>query len=105
MFAIYETKEFQEQTRRWSSEELERIMKVYLQLRENPYVGKPIRYSFLREKKIGGKRIYYLIYEKQIIVLLVGASEKKNQQERINEITRNLAVFRDEAERLSKPPA
>lgn len=37
--------------------------KIPQKLAENPFVGKPLRYPFLREKKIREKRIYYLVYD------------------------------------------
>ena len=33
------------------------------QLTSNPYHGKPLGYPFFREKKIGGKRAYFLVYD------------------------------------------
>lgn len=49
-------------------------------------VGDSLSYPFLREKKIGGKRIYYLVYLDFNIVLVVDVSNKKHQKESINKI-------------------
>ncbi|MCH8520285.1 MAG: hypothetical protein LAT82_06040 [Nanoarchaeota archaeon] len=40
-------------------------------------VGNQLTYPFLREKKIVGKRIYYLVYKEIAIILIVGSSDKK----------------------------
>ncbi|MFW6286182.1 MAG: hypothetical protein ACOC16_03605 [Nanoarchaeota archaeon] len=57
-------------------------------------IGKQLTYSFLREKKIVGKRIYYLIYKEIEIILLVGISNKKTQQKTIDEIKLYLPKFK-----------
>jgi hypothetical protein len=49
---------------------------------------------FFREKRIGGKRIYSLIYEEQNAVLLVTISNKKMQQETIDKIIELLPEFK-----------
>jgi len=50
----------------------------------NPFVGKPLKYDFIRELKLGKFRIYYVIFEKEIIILLTDVSDKKHQQETID---------------------
>ena len=44
-----------------------------------------LNHSFLREKRIGSKRIYFLVYKEICLVLLVSASDKKSQQRSIEE--------------------
>jgi putative component of toxin-antitoxin plasmid stabilization module len=56
-------------------------------------VGDSLGFKFFREKKIGGKRVYYLIYEDLKAVLLVGVSDKKSQQETIDEIKSKLTGY------------
>lgn len=53
---------------------------------KNPFVGKQLSYKFLREKRIKDKRIYYLVYEDIVLVLLIAVSKKKDQQMTINHI-------------------
>ncbi len=60
------------------------------QLTKNPYLGDPLSYRFFREKKISGKRIYYLIYDDVQAVLMIAVSNKKTQQETIDEIRDHL---------------
>jgi len=71
-------------------------------LAENPFVGNQLSYPFLREKKIGGRRIYYLVYEDLKLVLLVATSGKRDQQITIDHIRENIKEFRKVAEELSK---
>ncbi|MBS3124485.1 hypothetical protein J4437_07715 [Candidatus Woesearchaeota archaeon] len=47
-------------------------------------------YKWFRELKNDKFRVYYLIYDLQIIVLFVGVSDKKTQQSVINIIKSNL---------------
>ena len=68
----------------------------------NPFVGAPLGYRFLREKRIKEKRIYFLVYEDLKLVLLIAVSGKKDQQATIDHIKGNLDEFRKESERLSK---
>lgn len=59
-----------------------------------------MNYQFLREKKLKDKRIYFLIYKEICIVLLVSASDKKTQQETINEIKLYLDEYKEFAHQL-----
>ena len=93
MYKVYRTETFDKKVRRLSKEEQKRIENIEKQLRENPFVGKSLSYRFFREKKIGGKRIYYLVYEDLKIVLLVGVSDKKTQQATIDEIRKNIPAY------------
>lgn len=62
------------------------IIKIRDKLKENPFVGKPLQVHYLREKKIGKFRIYYLIYKEYLIVYMITLSEKKDQQKAIRTI-------------------
>lgn len=69
-----------------TSTEKHQLERIFDQLAENPFCGDQIRYPFFREKRIGGKRIYYLIYSSQVIVLMVAISDKKDQDSTIEAI-------------------
>lgn len=88
MYAVFRTRRFdKEVAKRFSPEkqkEVEQFEKK--QLVNNPYVGDPLSYKFFREKKVGGKRVYFLVYDDIRAVLMVGVSDKKAQQETIDEI-------------------
>jgi len=70
-------------------------------LKNDKIVGKVLTYEFLREKKIGSKRVYFLLYEDINIALLVSISTKKYQQETIDEIKYLLPEFKVYAYKLS----
>lgn len=95
MYAVFRTRKFdRELDKEFSWREMEEVSNIEKkQLKENPYVGDPLGYPFFREKKIGGKRIYYLIYEELKAVLMVAVSDKKTQQETINEIKFHLRDY------------
>ena len=65
-----------------------RVERFYDQLVESgDHVGKPLSgYSFFREKKFNGKRLYYLVYSDMHAILLVGLSDKKKQNDMIQKI-------------------
>ena len=85
-YAVYAIEKFNKEMAKFSEEEQRRIKKIFLQLKENPYVGDQIRYRHFREKRLREKRIYYLIYDDLQTVLVVAISDKKTQQETINQI-------------------
>ena len=95
MYAIFRTKKFdKELLKRMSKEERREIENFEKrQLVNNPYVGDHLSYSFFREKKIWDKRIYYLIYDDIKAVLMVAVSDKKTQQETIDEIKGRLKEY------------
>ena len=67
-----------------------RIIKLVEKLEQNPFVGKPLRYDFFREKRIDGFRIYYLILKDVLLVVFLDFSDKKEQQKIIDAILMTL---------------
>ncbi len=65
------------------------------QLKQEPYSGKPLGYSFFREKKFDGKRVLFLVYEGHKAVFMVTITDKKAQQQEIDLIRANLDVYKD----------
>ena len=101
-YAVYTTESFEKEIDKLSDSDKETIGKIYLQLKETPYVGDQIRYKFFREKRIREKRIYYLVYDYLQIVLIIAFGGKKAQQETINEIIKLLPEFKRYAINISK---
>jgi mRNA-degrading endonuclease RelE of RelBE toxin-antitoxin system len=101
-YAVYTTDSFEKKIEKISNSDKERIQKLFIQLKENPYVGNQIRYKFFREKRIREKRIYYLIYDDLEAVLIVAFGGKKGQQETIDNIIKTLPEFKAYLERSSK---
>lgn len=93
MYKVYRTETFDQRVKKLSKKEQNQITHIENQLKTNPFVGKSLGYRFFREKKIGGKRIYYLVYEDKVIVLLVAVSDKKTQQATINKIKSELPEY------------
>ena len=80
-----------------------RFENQFHKVEEDPFsLGKPLGYTWFRELKNEGHRVYYLIYEDKIIVLFVGVSGKKEQQSSINQIKSNLPIFKEFVEKESK---
>ena len=78
------------------------VQKIINQFCNNPSVGKPLGSKWLREKKFGKQRIYFLVYEEFGIVYLVDMSEKKNQQNTIESIKAKFGIYRQEIEQIAK---
>lgn len=100
VYAVYTTENFENKIRKLSEADKKIIQKIFLQLKENPYVGDAIRYRFFREKRIREKRIYYLIYDDLSAVLIVAFGGKKEQQETIEEIIKSLPEFKEYLKKL-----
>jgi hypothetical protein len=65
MYAVFRTRKFdKELAKRFSAHEQNEIAEFEKKhLTSHPYVGDFLSHRFFREKKIDGKRIYYLIYD------------------------------------------
>lgn len=95
MYAVFRTLKFDKELfKRFSKEEQKEVENFEKkQLVNNPYVGDHLGYQFFREKKIGVKRVYFLVYEDLKAVLMVGVSDKKTQQETIDDIKSRLKEY------------
>jgi len=102
MFIVIGTDTYLKEIAKWPKDEREAAEKFPKKLTENPFVGDPLSYPFLREKRVRNRRIYYLIYEDLNLVLLVATSGKKNQQATICYIKENLKEFRKVADDIAK---
>jgi len=95
-YKVYTHEDFDIEMEKFSKSELEQFEKIADELAEKgKSVGKPLGCNFLREKKIKGKRIYFLVYEEIVLVLVVALSNKKNQQETIDKIRDFLPEYKN----------
>ena len=102
MYKVIGTETYMREIQKWSESYKLIVEKIPKKLALNPSTGDPLGYPFLREKRIRGKRIYYLVYNDLKLVLLVASSEKKNQQATIDHIKQHLGEFRIIAENITK---
>lgn len=101
VYKVYVLEVFDKEMNKLSPDYFSKIEKIFLQLKDNPYVGDSIRYKFFREKRIKEKRIYYLVYDDLNIVLVVAVGGKKSQKETIDKIANYFNEYRNYAEKLS----
>lgn len=99
-YAVYTTPTFDREINKLSHADQETIHKLFQQLKDNPYVGDPLRFPFFREKRIREKRMYYLVYDNLLLVLAVAFGGKKNQQKTIDEIIKLLPEYQKYAKTL-----
>ena len=99
MYKVFTTEEFEKRYKKLDQQLQREITKEIDQLEENPHSGKPLGYPFFREKKVKNYRIYYLIYEENVIVFVVAISSKKDQQEAIDKIRNLIPFYREEIKR------
>lgn len=102
MYKVIGTETYEKELEKWTKADRLMAEKIPKQLSNNPYIGDPLSYKFLREKRVKEKRIYFLVYEDLKLVLLVATSGKKNQQETINHIRYQLGEFKKVAEQIAK---
>lgn len=101
-YKIIGTETYEREISKLDRAEKEAVDKIPERLSEDPYIGKPLGYYFLREKRIREKRIYYLVYEELKVILLVATSSKRDQQRIIDFIKDHLSEFKKLAEEASK---
>ena len=94
-YSVHKTKRFDKETYKLSKEDSRRIENIFKQLKENPYVGGQLQIRMLREKRLDGKRLYYLVFDDLQAVLIIALSDKKAQQKVIDFITGNINHFRN----------
>ena len=94
VYTVYGTETFEKEFEKLEKDYQDSIKKIFLQLKENPYVGDSIRYKLFREKRIKEKRIYYIVYDEFSSVLIVAVGNKKAQQNTIDEIIKLLPEFK-----------
>jgi len=95
MFKIFTTEEFDKDFNKLDKSEQLRIKKIFIQLKkQGDQVGKPLSgLSFFKEKRLNGKRLYFLVYNDISIILALTISDKKAQQATINQILVDIAEY------------
>ena len=94
-FKVFRTKAFDKEFDRLPKTEQTEVENFEIKLSENPFIGRHLGLVFLREKKLNGRRIYYLIYEDFVVVLMVAISDKKAQQSTIDSIKFKLDEYKE----------
>lgn len=96
MYSFKETDEFRKKFNKLPYFVRLKFKKQFKHLRQDPYsAGTPLGNRWFRELKNGIYRVYYLIYDEEIIILLVNISKKKDQQTIINFTKDNLSNFHE----------
>lgn len=92
-FRVFRTKTFEMEFYKLPKSEQHQIDKIEKSLSESPFSGKPLGLVFFREKRLNGRRIYFLVYENFVVILMAGISDKKTQQSTIDAIKQNLDKY------------
>jgi len=100
MFRVFRSEWYNSKFSKLDKSEQDIVSKFEQHLKEEPYSGKPLGYKFFREKKFGGKRILFLVYEEYHSIFLVTITNKKVQQHEVNLIKNNLDVYKDVIKKL-----
>lgn len=89
MNEVYETETFSKLYDAAEKVEQDWIDKIKDHLGQNLRTGQPLRFDWFREKKLGDKRLFYLINEQTHKAILISFGSKKEQQQIINHIIIN----------------
>jgi len=102
-FKVYTTPEFDRLFEELPKDDRLAIDKLTKEkLPENPYQGRALGFKFFREKRVNGKRVYFLIYDDYVLVLMVAIGNKKTQKKDIEQIKVNRETYLKLAEDLSR---
>ncbi len=94
-YRVLATDEFDEEFQNLDAFNRKRVERFLEQLQQFPsMVGQPLGFTFFREKKFNGHRMYYLVYEEWKAVLAVGFSGKKDQSIIIAKIRNNFYHYK-----------
>lgn len=99
-FRVFRNEWYEEKLLKLSSFEQMRVEKFEQELKVNPFSGKPLGYTFFREKKFDGKRLLFLVYNLHQVVFLITITDKKAQQEDIDFIRSNLKRYGEDLRKL-----
>lgn len=91
-YEVYATDSFKKLFSTLTNSEQDWIKKIKEQLEEHP-TGKPLHFSWFREKKYLNKRLYFLVDEERRKILFVSFASKKDQQKIIYFIITNKDEF------------
>ena len=99
-YAIYHSDRFDEELNKFDADFQKYVDKIEEQLKDSPYLGKPLDAKWFREKKHGKQRIYFVVYEEFAAVFMVAISEKKDQQKVIATVKLTFNLFKEELRKI-----
>jgi len=92
---ILETEEFEKEFNKLPKEIQSRFEQQIIKVKDDLFsIGKPLGYVWFRELKNKKYRLYFIIYDREIIILLVNISDKNNQKKVIDKIKQNFNWFK-----------
>ena len=94
MYRIVQTEWFEKQYEKLSGSEQRIVESIKNRLVENPRIGDILRHPMVREMRVRDKRLYFLVFEEWLAVLIVWIGDKKAQQKTINTILYMLPDYR-----------
>lgn len=101
MYKVFKVQDFDKYANKIFQKQDIRELNIFIEnLKKNPFLGKPLSYNFLREKKLGDKRVYFLVYKEICLILFVATSNKKMQQITIDYIKKDLEEYKKYAYEL-----
>ena len=99
-YTVYHSGRFDRELDKFDKEFKLYVDKIKEQLKENPFLGKPLDSKWFREKKHGKYRIYFVFYEEVNSVFMVAISEKKNQEKAIATVKLMFNFFKNEIRKM-----
>ena len=93
MTRVLSTKEF-DTWERLLPKDLQKEIETFIKdLKKGSKIGQSMGFPFFKEKRIDGRRVYFLTYEDMDTVLLITISDKKAQQDTIDRVKKDLTYY------------
>src|SRR3989344_1415729 len=93
MTRVLSTKEF-DTWERLLPKDLQKEIETFIKDRKKgSKIGQSMGFPFFKEKRIDGRRVYFLTYEDMDTVLLITISDKKAQQDTIDRVKKDLTYY------------
>ena len=103
MYNLFRSTEYKELCSKLDNAEQQHIKNIEEELKSNPFVGKPLGFKFLREKRLeGGKRVIFLVYGIEQVIFCILITTKKNQKAMIRFIRNNISLYREALRKLQE---
>jgi len=101
MYLVFRTRKYEKLfTKLLSTHEQREVQDFERKIAEHPHLGDPLGTPFFREKKIDGKRIYFIINDTYEGIFMLCISTKKDQQTAIKEIKKQLQHYQEYIKQL-----
>jgi hypothetical protein len=101
MYLVFHTRKYEKLfIKLLSTHEQREVEDFERKIAEHPYLGDPLGTPFFREKKIDGKRVYFIINDMCEGIFMIRIGTKKDQKSAIKETRNQLQYYQEYIKQL-----